>query len=145
MICNIYSVAFTQDNKSAFISDTTGFIKMIKWKPNANTENDFDFTQNSIQVNKYPTFQICLTRDDKNLLFSSGKRMTVFNIESRNITKDFKLNAFVQGIKLIDGGKSVLIIEENGDLTIINLETMKMSASHKNIANDKKVLTIALI
>ena len=119
-------MAFTQDNQGAFISEYSGKIKMIRWKPNANTELDFDFTQKIFRVGNSSTFQICLTRDDKNLLVGSKGLVNVFNIETRNVTKEYKLDAVVRGIKFIDGGKGVLIAEDNGDLTIINLETMEM-------------------
>ena len=70
--------------------------------------------------------------------------MSVFNTETRNVTKEFKLNTIVSGIKMIDCGKSVLIAEENCDLTNINLKTMEMSSSHKNVTNGKVILTIIL-
>ena len=142
---DINTVAFTQDNQSAFISDHDGSIKMIKWKQNANHEYDFKITQNSIQIGNKRTFQICLTKDDKNLLVGSEKLVSVYNIEKMNVTKEFKLNIDVVGIKLINYDKNALIAEKNGDLTIINLETLKMSTSHKNTANGKQLLEIAVI
>ena len=108
---------------------------MIKWKPNASTEQDFDFTQKTNQVSTAYIDKICLTRDDKNLLVGSHKLVSVFNTETRNVTKKFKLNCLVSGINMIAGGKSALISEESGDLTIINLETMEMSPTHKNVIN----------
>ena len=48
-------------------------------------------------------------------------------------------------LKLIDDGKKMLIAEKNGDLTIMNLETMEMSRSHRNVANSKELYSIALI
>ena len=139
---NICSVAFTQDNQSAFISDWEGKIKMIKWKPNANTEQDFDFTQNSTKVGNEFTLQICLTRDDKNLLVGTKGFVRVFNTETRKVTKVFKLVYHAIGIKLIGYGKNALIADYNGDLTIINLETMEISSSHQNAINGKKVRAI---
>ena len=140
----IFSVAFTQDNQSAFISDSSGKIKMIKWKSNASTEHDFDFDQNSTQVSNNLD-QICLTRNDKNLMVGSNGFLSVFNTRSRKLINQFKLNDFVLGIKLMNDGKSVLIAEYNGDLTIINLETMQMFPSHKYAANENQLYTIALI
>ena len=142
---SICSVAFTQDNQSAFISDLGGKIKMIKWTPNATSENDFDFNKKTTQVGQCNTYNICLTRDDKNLLVGSDQLVSVYNIKTRNVTKEFKLNATVKGIKLIDDGTNALIAEINNDLTIINLETMEMSPSHRTIDDGENLQTIEII
>ena len=141
---DIWSVAFTLDYQSAFISDRSGKIKMIKWKPNYTTENYFDFTQNSIQVGNGYTFQICLTRDDKSLLVGSKGLVSILDTETRNVTKEFKMSHFVTGIKMMYGGIHVLIAETNDDLTVINLETLKMYPIHKNATNGKGLYKIAL-
>ena len=139
-------MAFTQDNQSAFISDRGGKIKIIKWKPNVNTDHDFDFTQNNTQGGNV-TIQICLTRDDKNLLVGSNGLVSIFNTRSRKLINQFKLHdvVYTMGIKLICGRKSVVITIDIGVLKIINLESMKMSPSHKNVTNSEKISTIALI
>jgi len=67
----IYSMAFTQDHSTAYMNEYYGIIKIINWKNNATCEQDFDFTENPIQVGKICTSTICLTKDDKNLLVGS--------------------------------------------------------------------------
>jgi len=95
---NINSVAFTQDNLGAYISDYNGNIKLIKWKHDATTEKDFDFSRSSIQVGSDFTEKICLTKDDKNLLVGSDEYLRVFNTLTRFVTKKFKLNDYVMGL-----------------------------------------------
>ena len=141
----IQDVAFTQDNQGAFISDYGGFVKMIKWKPNANTEKDFDFTEKSIDVGTRGIDKICLTRDDKNILAGSLNGVDVINIETRKVTKTFNMNSPVLGVKLIGDGTNALIGETNCNLTIINLETMEISSIHKKTANGKYLQKMALI
>ena len=128
----IHSVTFTKNNQGAYISDRSGNIKMIKWTPNASSEHDFDLTQNSTQLCMGYISEICLTKDEKNLLFGLPGLLGVFNTEIRNVTKEFILSDYVMGIKLVNDGKNALIAEENGDLTIIDLETLKITQSHKN-------------
>ncbi len=138
-------MAFTQDNQSAFISDRGGKIKIIKWTPNAKTEHDFKLYQNSTQVGKNWTLQICLTRDDKNLLVGSLRLVSVSNTETRNVIKEFEMNDHVKAIKFIGDGTNALIAGFNGNLTIINLKTMEISSSHKLAAKGKNVFKIAVI
>ena len=131
-ICgSIDSVVFTQDNQSAYISGWDGNIKMINWKPNATSEYDFDFTQSPIKVGTDVTFEICLTKDDKNLLVGSNKLVSVFNTETRKVTQKIHLTSYIRGIKLIKDGESVLIAEENGIMSIIDLKTMEITANQK--------------
>ena len=141
----IHSVAFTQDNQSAYISDLTGNIRMIKWKLNASSGHDFDLTQKSKVVGASITREICLTKDDTNLLVGSDELVSVFNTETREVTKEFKFTDVVCGIKLINYGKSVFIAEQNGDLSIIDLETMEIILSHKKITNVGEILKIVVI
>ena len=78
----VWSVAFTQDNRSAFVSDMEGNIKIIKWTPNASTEHDLNFDQKTKHVSKSGIGLICLTIDDKNLLVASEKMVSVFKTEN---------------------------------------------------------------
>ena len=128
---SIHSMAFTQDNQGAYISDCSGNIKMIKWKPNASSEDDFDFSQYLIQLGTKGTYEICLTRDDKNLFVGSYHTLIVFNTKTVKVTKTFNLICHVDGIKLVNN-KDVLIAEENGDFSIINLQSLEITQSHKN-------------
>ena len=136
----IHSVAFTQDNQSAFISDWNGSIKMIKWKPNAETEHDFDFTKEFKRVGNTVTYDICLTRDDKHLLIGSWNRCSVMNTETLNVTKEFILGSYCKGIKLLHGGPHAIISDQDAVLTIIDTETMEISQTHKDVANGNNLL-----
>ena len=62
---------------------------MIKWRPNASSGHDFDFTQHSTQLSNWLYTQICLTKNDKNLLIGSNKLLSVFDTETRSIKKEF--------------------------------------------------------
>ena len=142
----IFSIAFTKDNQRAFISDYYGKIKMIMWVPNASTENDFDLTQASIIVGKGRIFlKICLTGDDKNLLVGSEKLLTVFSTETRKIIREIKLNHYVRGMKVDSNSTNVLIAEGNGNITIINTDSMEVVSGHMNADNGKGLWSITLI
>ena len=141
----ISKVAFTQDNLGAYISDSKGNINLVKWTPDASSESDFDINKDVTQVGNGSTSKICLTGDDKNLLVGSDGLVSVFNTETKKVTKEFKMKQDIRGIKLIDNGKSALIAEYSGDLTIINLETMEISSSNKHKTKGNGLWTIVLV
>jgi hypothetical protein len=43
------------------------------------------------------------------------------------------LTSYVKGIELINEGKQALIAEYNGNLSIIDLETLKITQSHEDV------------
>ena len=47
------------------------------------------------------------------------------------VTKVFDISSFVLGLELINGGKKVIIAEENGKLSIVDLETMQISQNQE--------------
>ena len=53
---DIFSMAFSCDNQSVFISDYIGNIKMVKWQAGANSENEFDFSEEPKKVVKDVTY-----------------------------------------------------------------------------------------
>ena len=138
-------MAFSHDNKSAFISEYGGNIRMIKWQAGANSGDDFDFTEEPRQVGKGHTGSICFTKDEKYLLVGSSRLVSVFETETRTVTKEFKLTNYIQEISLIRDGKHALIAESNSNLSIIDLETLKISSIAKNITNDKQMYKIKVI
>ena len=87
MLEAICSVAFLRNNQSVFISDYYGNIKMIKWQPGANYKDDFDCTEELRKVGDCGTQSICLTKDDKYLLIGSEGLVSVFETETRKVTK----------------------------------------------------------
>jgi len=127
----VYSVAFTQDNLSAYVNDGEGNIKKITWKANATTEDEFDLTQESKKLGGDLSYQICLTKDDKHILAGGSKKLSVFDTRNFKLTKEIKMSFYVVGIKLVNEGKSAIVAEMNGHLTVIDLETLEITESFK--------------
>ena len=124
---NIYSVAFLRDNQGAFICDLYGDIKLIKWKADAHSWDYFDFTEEPKRVGRPLTYSMCLTKDEKYLLVGSEGLVRVFVTKTREVTKEIKFTYYVKGISLIKDGKKAIIIAKNGNLSILDLETMEDS------------------
>ena len=140
----IKSVVFTRNNQSAYIADWEGNIALIKWKQNSSSADDFS-TQVLTQVGNKITVAICLTKDEKNLLVGSRGLVSMINTKTSKLIIRFKLTTFVKGIELINEGKQALIAEENGNLTIVDLETLEITQSRKNVGKGKKLMKITLI
>ena len=136
---SIYSVAFSRDNQSAFISDYVGNIKMIKWKAVANSGGNFHLIEILKKVANRRIFSISLTKDEKYLLVGSYGLVSVLKTTTRKVTKEFKLTDLVRGISLIKDGTKAIIAEENGNLSIIDLETLEISSIAQNITNGKRL------
>ena len=155
----IFSVAFSRDNQTVFISDKSGYIKMIKWQASANSGDDFDFNEKPIKVGMFDTYSICLTKDEKYLLVGGCERVCIFAITKLRLSKPYKsknvvrtlsqnglsekamfrqlqpyYGVFVRTITLAGDGKTAIIVENNGGLCTLNLETFEI----KKIAKDKK-------
>ena len=147
MYSDIRSVAFSRDNQRAFISDQDGNIKMIKQQAGANSDDDFEpaLTDSDIRMDDSPTESICLTKDEKYLLVGSGFTLSVLETETRKVTKEFKMTANIQQISLIQDGKQAIIAENNGDLSIIDLETLKIQKIAKSVTNGQNLKRIILI
>ena len=145
MANNIYSMAFSRDNQSVFISDEGGGIKMISWKIGASSEDYFDFSKHYVMVGKGFTGSICLTKDEKYLLVGSKALVSVLEIATRTVIKEFELLDSVESIILIKDGKTALIAERNGNLSTISLETLEISLQYSNITKNKYLNKIILI
>ena len=146
---NIYSVAFSHDNHCAFIGLWNGFIKIIRWKAGANSGDDFNSSEEPKRVGTGSTYSICLTRDDKYLLVGSRALVSVIKAKSlrwkKKVIKEFKLTDEVRDIKLIKYGKQAIIAEKNGNLSILDLETLEISSVAENITNSKELNKIIVI
>ena len=118
---------------------------MIKWLAGANSGGDFDFTEKPKKVGNDCTFSICLTKDEKYLLVGSTGLVRVFETTTREVTKEFKLTTFVSGINLIKDGKKAIIVQGNGNLSILDLETLEIKKIARNIAKGKGLSTIMVI
>ena len=140
----IESVAISRDNLHAYISDTDGNIAKMKWDPNASTRNDFKFTKNS-KVGTFATHRICLSSDEKNLFVGSCGIVRVFSTQKWKITKEFNLTYFVSGLSQVNYGQNVIVIEQNGNMTTIDVKTLEIQSTQKNVANGKRVLLIEVI
>ena len=141
----ICSVAFSRDNKSAFISDWSGHIKMINWQAGANSGDDFDCSEEPKKVGRHRTDSICLTKDEKYLLVESEESLSVFETTTRQVKKEINLTEAVRGISLIQDGKRAIIAEENGDLSILDLRTLKIKQIAKTIASGNALSKIIII
>ena len=122
---DIYSMAFSRDNQTAYISDYDGNIKIINWCLGADSEHDFDFNEQPKKVGYGETRSICLTKDEKYLLVGSKGLVAVFETTTKEVKvwKEIVLTVNVHGINLIKDGKFALVAEYNGDLSIIDLES----------------------
>ena len=145
MLDHIYSVHFLRDNQTAFINDYIGNIKLIKWKADANSGDDFDFTEERKGVGLGDCCSMCLTKDEKYLLVGSNKVLSLVEIETRKVTKEFKLKCAIQKISLIQDGKKALIAGNFGNLSILDLETLEISLIAENITDGKYLLKITVI
>ena len=137
-------MAFLCDNTSAFISDASGNIKMIKWQTGVNSSIEISYIEESKKLYDN-TSSMCLSKDEKYLLFGSNNILCVFETETREVTKEFKLAGFVQAISLMQDGKIAIIGEGNSDLSILDLETLKIRKIAKNITKGKELTGIAII
>ena len=140
----IFSMAFSCDNQTAFITGEYGNVKILKWKAGANSGDDFDLTKPKKVGGNY-TVSICLTKDEKYLLLGSIQLVSVLEKATKKVTKEFKMPDTVIGINLIQDDKKVLIAEENGNLSIIDLETLEISSIAKNITKGKVLSQIIVI
>ena len=138
----IYSITFTKDCQQAYISDDDGNLKTMMLRSDANPGQDFKFTKDFKQIGSYATKNICLTDDEKNQIVGSRYYVRVVNIEKGDVTKEFKISEEIRELKLIGDGMSVLVAESNGNLTIIDLKTMKVSSNHQQIVKDVKSVAI---
>ena len=138
-------MAFSCDNQSVFISDYHGNIKIIKWKAGANSEDEFDFTQEPKRVGDGGTYSICLTKDEKYLLVGSNASLCVFETATSEVTKQFKLKFGVRAINLIKNGNKAIITEMDGNLYILDLETLEISLIAQHVAKQDIVYHITII
>ena len=141
---SICSAAFSRDNQSVFIGDWSGNIKMIKWKPNASSENDFDLTEKPKNVSDL-NCSMCLTKDEKYLLVGAKDLLLIVETVTREVTKEFKVAGHVKKISLIQDGKKAILLGHNGHLYIIDLETMEIQKIAEQITNEKGFHSITVI
>ena len=145
MSSEIYSVAFSRDNQSVYISDDDGYIKIIKWEAGANSGDEFDFSEEPKKIGRKYIKSICLTKDEKHLLVGSRYLLSVFETKTREVIKEFKMTNYVKKISLIKDDKKAIIAESNGNLSILDLETLEIFSVAKNITNNQYLSRILVI
>ena len=133
-------MAFSHDSKSVFISDGAGNIKMEKWREDTYPGHESNYTEEPIKVGGSNTYSICLTKDEKYLLVGSNKLLQVFETTEKIVQKKFKLKSMVEVITLTKNGHYALIGEYDGNLSILDLETLEISLIAKNITTNRKRL-----
>ena len=129
----IQSVAFSRNNQSAYICDWSGKIQKITWKPNANSENDFDFTENGTQIGDNFTFSICLTRNEKYLFVGILGFVCVVDTRNMKVRKKLKMSHDLRFITLTQDGKKAILSQDNPGMSILDIETLKVHLIQKNM------------
>ena len=125
---DIHSVAFTHDNQSAFISCIKGSINVIKWQADAKSGdvNFDDPVKFYLHNQRRETTSICLTNDDKYLLIGCERRVRIFDTTTKEKIKRFEIPFGVQDISLSEEGKKAIIAEFDGNIHVIDLETLEI-------------------
>ena len=118
---------------------------MIKWKTEANSSEDFYFTQNPKLIGKGLTYTICLTKDEKYLLVGSQWELSICETATRKVIKQFEMKDWVKTITLVKDGKVAIVSDDEGGLHSIDLETLEISSISENISNGNKLSTITVI
>ena len=79
------------------------------------------------------------------MLVETDNIVSVYDIAYNEIKKEFSFENTVVGINFIDNDKNVLIADDLGNFSIIDLQTLEEISPRKKFTNDKKVFTIAVI
>ena len=141
----IYSLELLKDNEYFIASDSHGFVRKIRWKADTRNKQDLELIKNYGHVGIDDTKSICLTEDEQNLLVGSLIYVRVLNLESGEVIKEFKLKAYVIGISLIDNGNKAVIAEDNGCITIIDVNKQEICETFDNLADGQKITTMKVI
>ena len=138
-------MAFSRDNKRAFISDMDGNLRIIKWQAGANSRDEFDLTEQPKRVIKRIIDSICLTKDEKYIIIGSQQLVCVYVTVTSEVIKTYKMKRHVQDIKLFKDGKKAIIASINGDLHIFDEETMQIYPIAEDVTNIARVNKIIVI
>lgn len=125
-------MAITKNNQNTYISDVDGNIKTMNWKSIGSSEDYFELNDDCIKVgSRFCTFSICLTNDENNLLVGCKEILKVFNLVLGEVIKEFTLSSCVIGVGLIRKGKKAIVVEQDGGVTIIDLNDEEVSSRNK--------------
>ena len=135
----IWAVAFTKDSKYAYISDFSGNLNIMCME-------NFEFIEDFIKIGANGTLTICLSNDDKKLLVVSNEMLKIFDLDNREVVKEFRESDYKK-VSLINGGESILLSGANGELTIIDFETLEIVKTFdaKHTTNYKLIIDLVVI
>lgn len=153
----ITSIFMLKNNKNAIVFSKDSSIFKIKWQKNIRSENDFDIdesygkivlfraTYSIYLLNEVYAYSIHLQNDEKNLWLSTVKDVRVFNFKTRKVIKTFKLieeHRFDPGLKDIgffENDSIAILVKQAGDLTFIDIGSMKILGTIENITKGHSV------
>jgi len=90
---SIYSMACIPDNSGAYINDYSGAVRLIKWKENPFTEDDFDLSEEARRGPAKMTKHISLTNDSKKLFVCSKDMIRLCWPLLLSSTKEYHTNS----------------------------------------------------
>ena len=142
----ITSIFMLKNNKNAIVFSKDSSIFKIKWQKNIRSENDFDIDESYGKIVLFrATYSIHLQNDEKNLWLSTVKDVRVFNFKTRKVIKTFKLieeHRFDPGLKDIgffENDSIAILVKQAGDLTFIDIGSMKILGTIENITKGHSV------
>ena len=135
---DIYSMVITKNNEFGYISDWTGNIRIFDFKT-------FKFLEKSKQIGMQNTKNICLVNNDEDLLVASDAIVKVYNTKSKKIVNTLKFSHTVMKISLINEDESFIIASKNGDLCVVDLKSLKIKHTYKDITKNYELTSIAVI
>ena len=129
---DIHSMVFSRDNKTAYMVDFYGGIRIINFKANTNLEIEC-MSQKKKKVGNDNAYSICLTKDEKYLLIGSRDLISVFDTTTREVTKKINLDDFVLRISQIKDCKKAIVAYGEGNFAILDIETLEISLVESSI------------
>lgn len=150
-------VSFAKDSQSAWVSENGGYIKKITVTKENNSGYKVDLNNKSISVADGEKIDpICLTGDGKSLLIGESSWLKIFDINTKELTKEYNMSDYILQIKLIGDGQKALIAVMDGTLSILDLELQTVTkivkldlpyekTEQEGMTEDQEVLNIAII
>ena len=157
---DIVSIAVTKNNEKIYICSLDSTILTMTIKKHSQpmynyskgiestlTRYTFKKDQKFENMIEYPSLRICLANDDQKLIIASQFRLKIIDCSnglSMSNFEEFRFNSPIEGIRLINNNKSMLIAEMEGQLTIVDLTNMEREYQ-KIIVGKQKISKIAVI
>ena len=136
IMSDIISFYMLKNSQSAIVCTRDNSLYRIKWEENARTGDDFCIIEIYFQFGQsYANIMIFLSNDEKNLWLGSSKDVRVFNFETKKVIKTFKIIPDgLRDIGFFENDQIAILVEKNGDLTFIDLSSMKILGKIKDIS-----------